>query len=279
MVLRHFARRRSLGQCFKIALFLCFVLVIYSISNVPRKLSQSLEGQHRKGTNRPENRGLPDFSNGGIIVFYHIYKTGGSTVGKLFHEMSRRDEAQHSTNNAHLKAKATYEYTMTSPSKLFFTMIRKQVDWERDCLTTLGLAQKKKKLILLELHVEHPAPNFPSLVELAPTLDRWRAEADRRGVEFFAFTLLREPVAHALSFFNFFHVGSNKVRATPTRKDHDYWNPFKPLPLSEKNLLHSYYANDRQCRMLNSDPEATFAAPRDLVWDDRRLFSQEEIAS
>ena len=199
-------------------------------------------------------------------------------MGKLLHEMSRRDEAQHSTNNAHLKAKATYEYAMTSPSKLFFTMIRKQVDWERDCLTTLDLAQNKKKLILLELHVEHPAPNFPSLVELAPTLDRWRAEADRRGVEFFAFTLLREPVAHALSFFNFFHVGSNKIRATPTRKDHDYWNPFKPLPLSEKNLLHSYYANDRQCRMLNSDPEATFAAPRDLVWDDRRLFSQEEIA-
>ena len=38
---------------------------------------------------------LPDFSNGGIVVFYHIYKTGGSTVGKLFNEIFQRDRFKH----------------------------------------------------------------------------------------------------------------------------------------------------------------------------------------
>jgi len=139
------------------------------------------------------------------------------------------------------------------------------------------MAEKKKKLILLELHVEHPAPDFPSLVELAPILDRWRAEADRRGVGFFAFTLVREPVAHALSFFNFFHVGNiRNGRPLPSRTDHDYWNPFKPLRSSEENFLRSYYSNNRQCRMLNSDPQATYAAPQDLVWNET-LVSKKQV--
>ena len=133
---------------------------------------------------------LPDFSNGGIIVFYHIYKTGGSTVGKLFNEIFQRDRFkrdQHfngfgNSNNKNNKnnnksrmrnktksssASSSSNYqpppsNNTSP-KLYFTMIRKNVGWKRDCLATLNIAEKEKKLILLELHVEHPAPNFPSL--------------------------------------------------------------------------------------------------------------------
>ena len=157
----------------------------------------------------------------------------------------------------------------TSP-QLYFTMIRKNVGWKRDCLATLNIAEKEKKLILLELHVEHPAPNFPSLVELAPMIQHWRKEADNRNVGFFAFTMVREPVAHALSFFNFFHVGHNDDRPPPTLIDHDYWNPFQPLNMSESNFLHSNYMNNRQCRMLGSDPEATKSAPDDLVWKQQQ---------
>ncbi|CAB9531634.1 expressed unknown protein [Seminavis robusta] len=36
-------------------------------------------------------------------------------------------------------------------------------------------------------------------------LHRWREIAERNNVPFFAFTVLREPVSFALSFFNFFH--------------------------------------------------------------------------
>ena len=238
-----------------------------------------------KSSSKPRGRkSLPDFSNGGILVFYHNYKTGGSTVGKILHEMAREDQARfpddpnrQSSHKSSGSIKQVYANALASPSKLFFTMIRKTIDWEDDCLTTLDLAEKHKKLILLELHVEHPAPNFPSLVELAPTIEKWRNEAESRGVEFFAFTLLREPVAHALSFFNFFHVGNKKGLPPPTQKDHDYWNPFRPLQASQKNFIYSYYENDRQCRMLNSNPQATIGAPYDLVWNYKPL-SNKEIA-
>ena len=119
---------------------------------------------------------------------------------------------------------------------------------------------------MLELHVEYPAPHFPSLVDLAPTLHKWRKGANERGIDFFAFTLIRKPIPHALSFFNFFHVGHNDFRPPPSAKDHDHWNAFKPLSSSESNFLQSYFVRNRQCRMYDSDPTATLYATKDLVW-------------
>ena len=260
----------GIRSTFKIVLVASCFLVLFSLLWIPRFFSE-LQSASRFSTTKPyqfkfksrRQRSLPDFSNGGIIVFYHIYKTGGSTVGKLLHELSVEDQAKHPLENG---TKVDFwTDAMKSDSRLFFTMIRKHLNWERDCLQSIKVAEKKK-LVLLELHVEYPASEFPSLVELSPMLDRWRAEAERRGLEFFAFSLLREPVDHALSFFNFFHVGSNREKVPPTLVNHDYWNPFKPLLSTERNFLHSYFANNRQCRMLSSDPQSTRGAPVDLIW-------------
>lgn len=209
-----------------------------------------------------DSKSLPNFNNGGIIVFYHIYKTGGSTVGKLFHQMYQRDQFK---RKQHFNNVSSSSLSPSSP-ELYFTMIRKNLDWDNDCLVTLDMAKKKKKLIMLELHVEYPAPHFPSLVDLAPTLHKWRKGANERGIDFFAFTLIRKPIPHALSFFNFFHVGHNDFRPPPSAKDHDHWNAFKPLSSSESNFLQSYFVRNRQCRMYDSDPTATLYATKDLVW-------------
>jgi hypothetical protein len=285
-----------MGPTIKIVLVVCTLLVVVSLFYVPRTIAGLQSSSNVLKINESfqsvptarDRKSLPDLSNGGVIVFYHIYKTGGSTIGKLLHEMAQKNHSQYETQKNHKNVLSKdkrrdgdvfgLDNALTSPSPLFFTMIRRRIDWEQECLKSLDLAQNHKKLMLLELHVEHPAPDFPSLVEFAPTLDRWRAEADRRGVGFFAFTLVREPVAHALSFFNFFHVGSDKIRPPPTRNDHDFWNPFRPLKKSEKDFLRSYYASNRQCRMFKSDPEATKGAPHDLVWD-RKLLSAEELAT
>mmetsp|Transcript_0 Transcript_0/g.1 ORF Transcript_0/g.1 Transcript_0/m.1 type:complete len:435 (+) Transcript_0:114-1418(+) len=320
MVLGNFLRNQRFGTAFKIVLISFSVITILTISYVPKKIS-SLRGDDIRETTQTmadsisdgklgegastwkkvpthrEKGNLPDFSNGGIVIFYHIYKTGGSTVGKLLHELAQRNQKIHiirrykdfneqdiesteqDTDNDEgdmEKAKFNvFKQEMESPATMFFTMIRKHIDWEQQCVSTLDLASTKKKLVLLELHVEDPAPEFASLVELAPTIDRWRAEADRRGVGFFAFTLVREPVAHALSFFNFFHVGNFAGRPPPTRFDHDFWNPFKPLAPTEKEFLRSYYAKNRQCRMLHSDPQSTYAAPQRLVWKKHKATSAE----
>lgn len=289
MVFGTLRRSRGIGSNKIIALVSCSILVVFSWFYVPTSLSKLLsnsmlskvEGDFITVPTNRDKKSLPDFTNGGIIVFYHIYKTGGSTVGKLLHELAKKDQNRFPSQDQKTGTNPyDYETAVSSPSRLFFTMIRKHINWEDDCLTTLDLAENNKKLVLLELHVEHPAPDFPSLVELAPILEKWRAEADRRGVGFFAFTLLREPVAHALSFFNFFHVGNTKpYHPPPTREDHDYWNPFKPLQSTQKNFLRSYYADNRQCQMLNADPESTRGAPKDLVWNESPRSTEDIAAS
>eukprot|EP00536_Pseudo-nitzschia_multiseries_P001055 jgi/Psemu1/180019/e_gw1.13.82.1 len=272
-MLQNFLRSRRYGSIFKITLISCSVLAVLTVCYVPKKFSVLIDNDIIHQTPQPstdqyhyeivskkhvpthrEKGTLPDFSNGGLIVFYHVYKTGGSTVGKLLHELAQEDQKSHAfaqmakryenvkpvnnkNNDKIVKniSENIYEHAKASPSRLFFTMIRKNIDWFKDCVSTVNLAATNKKLVLLELHVEDPAPDFPSLVDLGPKIEQWRALADQRGVEFFAFTLVREPVAHALSFFNFFH-----------------------------------------CRMLGSDPQSTFAAPKYLVWNTE-LVTEEQI--
>mmetsp|Transcript_16255 Transcript_16255/g.37436 ORF Transcript_16255/g.37436 Transcript_16255/m.37436 type:complete len:416 (+) Transcript_16255:135-1382(+) len=298
-----YSRNQRYGTSLKIALISLSVLVILTVSNVPRRISSLIDDDVHQMTLSPtvsipyelvntehvpthrEKGTLPDFTNGGIIVFYHVYKTGGSTVGKLMHELTQKDQSFYAPTPEDRVSEIrsdggtenVYGKAMRSKARLFFTMIRKQIDWVEDCVTTVNMAATAKKLVLLELHVEYPAPGFPSLVELAPKIEQWRALADQRGVGFFAFTVMREPVAHALSFFNFFHVGNNFGRDPPSRDDHDYWNPFKPLMSTEKNFLRSYYAHNRQCRMLSTDPQSIFAAPKYLVWNKDKV-TKEQVA-
>jgi len=44
------------------------------------------------------------------------------------------------------------------------------------------------------------------LIHLQPQLEQWRNLAADHNTSFFAFTIVREPVAHAVSFFNFYHL-------------------------------------------------------------------------
>ena len=200
-------------------------------SKLPRRNHQTTTKSATMAATHRDRGDLPSFENGGIIFFYHIYKTGGSTVGKMLHEIASTRHRMH------------------------FTMIRKNIDWQT-CLWALNMAQNGKKTVILEFHIEHPAPEFPSLVEMAPTIERWRNDAHRRKLGFFSFTLVREPVAHAISFFNFFSVGSQKELGD--------WNPFKRMSATPENLMRTFVGN-RQCQMLGTDPESTGSVPADIL--------------
>jgi hypothetical protein len=191
------------------------------------KASDALTHRHKKT--------LPDFTNGGVVAFYHMYKTGGSTTGMMMKDLAEEYE-----------------------DRFNFTMVREFIRWEEECLPALDMAQFEKKIVLLELHVEHPSPQFPSLVDLAPTMKRWRMEAHRRNLGFFAFTQVREAVSHSISFFNFFQVRLESY-------DRD-WNPWRAQAPTETNLMHQFVP-DRQCRMLGSDPEGTMSAPASGMWE------------
>jgi len=121
-------------------------------------------------------------------------------------------------------------------------------------------------------HVEFPETMYPTLVEAALVLDQWRKYAESQGVPFFAATVLREPLSHALSFFNFFHVAS---------EDSD-WNPFTYyLEPTEENFLKTYVPN-RMCHLLYNDAHGILEAPDfalrpDLVEDLHHFMDEDEL--
>jgi hypothetical protein len=174
---------------------------------------------------------VPNFEHGGIMIYYHIYKTGGSTAAGIMSDLAKAYQGE---------------------ERFFFRRIRKQIDWDKHCVPAIHMADRNNMIVMYEMHVEFPAPNYPTLVQLAPLIDRWRVAAEKRNVPFFAFTTIREPVSHALSFFNFFHVaGTEQV-----------WNPFRGfLKPTEKNFLTTFLGN-RQCLMFDSDVESTIFSPK-----------------
>jgi len=196
---------------------------------------------------------VPNFKeSGGIFIHYHLYKTGGSTIGHFMEDLGKSDPEEET---------------------FFFRRIRKEVLWDAHCMAAIDKVANENKIVLYELHIEFPAPNYPTLVEMQLLLDRWRAAAKDRGVPFFAFTVLREPLAHALSFFNFFNVAG---------KPGQLWNPFQgEMEPTEENFLKTFQGN-RQCIMLDLDAEGIFRAPKavlrhpDIVPSHLRVKDNEE---
>jgi hypothetical protein len=73
-------------------------------------------------------------------------------------------------------------------------------------------------------------------------LRRWRRFAAVHNTSFFAFTLVREPVSYAVSYFNFFNAKPCSLVKCP----------WKLYPASDKNLLKTNRP-DMQCMLLARD--------------------------
>lgn len=71
---------------------------------------------------------------------------------------------------------------------------------------------------------------------------RWRRFANQHNTSFFAFTLVREPVSYAVSYFNFFNAEPCTLPKCP-------WKLYKP---SERALLKTN-RRDMQCMLLARD--------------------------
>jgi len=117
---------------------------------------------------------LPSFENGGVIFFLHVPKTGGVSVRSALQE----GKGQYILSDRMVKFKK------------FQPKINRAVKYG-----THG------KLLIFELH----AADSPTLMEVAATLNEWRSTARLNNVPFFTFSIVREPMSMAVSFFNFYN--------------------------------------------------------------------------
>jgi hypothetical protein len=155
--------------------------------------------------NNNTSRPCPPFhQKGGIMIFFHIPKAGGTTVRRLF----QRGLSNH-----------VILYQRISFTKALPEMKR---HLEQPIFT---------KTLVVEIH---DGPNL-SLVEMAPFLHQLRQRANANNVPFFCFTLVRQAFPYMISYYNYEHLfavnAARFERGTATEED------FRRLSLQDPQCL------------------------------------------
>mmetsp|Transcript_33006 Transcript_33006/g.37847 ORF Transcript_33006/g.37847 Transcript_33006/m.37847 type:complete len:467 (+) Transcript_33006:84-1484(+) len=219
------------------------VLLIGSLLVVTNEASLVASGKEEINTNTHHQKEeeevvgaavVPNFTKGGIFVFLHLSKTGGTSFWALMNKLQDK----------------------------------KQIDfhWKRQRMTQQDItdsiasatSQNNKKAVVYLFHAEYPNPTYPTILDAAPLIDEWRTQATDWEVPFFAATTVRAPLGHALSVFNFYHV---------TNAEED-WNPFVGnLAPTEENFLKTFVPN-RLCHLMTDDPHGIVQAPAVALRED-----------
>lgn len=124
---------------------------------------------------------LPSLKQGGIVLFFHVPKTAGSSIRN--------------------QAKNLFEFTSTQGGKneQLFDVVEQQIlNW-----TSVSYYQEHSRSIVkfVEFHGRHP-----TFVQLRDKLALWRQRAEAIHMPFFVFATLRDPVNTQISIFNFFCI-------------------------------------------------------------------------
>ncbi len=191
---------------------------------------------------------LPNFENGkagGVIIFYHVAKTGGSTIRDLFLKIS---EDSHSrfvkirVKNPPLSYSAE-EYDFRKKHEQFTSCVppgKDHLGMKKIDKRVMNVIRGKRlySTLLVEVH-----GTAIGLNNLSVYIDKWRQRSEDNGTPFFAFTLVREPVAFSLSYFQFYYLAGCDGEKW-CEGDHE-----KYRTETEENLILSTKPN-RQCFFL-----------------------------
>jgi hypothetical protein len=189
-----------------------------------RIINDAAQGRNpRNVVIRQTQRRLPLFNEtGGLIVFIHIAKTGGSTIRESFRKHSNIS-IMRVMNEGQLISKQDKITRYLSSTGSNSTMT---ID-----------GRKGKVILMLEIHGNHGEPI--TIFHLHPYIQQWKTLADNSRKNFFVFAMLREPAAFHVSYFTFFqHPNCQEL-----------WCDRQVLPQTEEHLLQSMIPN-HQCRYL-----------------------------
>ena len=194
---------------------------------------------------------LPSFEDGGFIFFLHIPKTGGTTIRTTLQDASSpppplsppssSSSSSFSSSSAHVgmlhnrlnygfvSGRGGYDKNLPIIERYLKTNPNSHNDQKRKH------KRIRRPILFLEIH----GRDSPNLIELHDTLVHWKDVATQHNISTFFFTILRDPIYYALSYFNFFHL---------QRKNKNFVF-IKDKPTEAKLLQYSLY--NPQCQFLS----------------------------
>jgi len=188
--------------------------------------------------------------NGGIVVFYHVAKTGGNTVRGIFDRLKSPDDTD-PFQYIRIRTKPSRNIVATMPQN---NNNNNQTLSSSQCVPPAkGYKNANKVFRLIHKFVKQPIrgrKTKTALVEihgdssgmgkqLADQIQELRQACLEHNRPFFAFTLVRDPLPFALSYFTMFHTNCNMGWCEHQQFDE----------ANEHNLLQSLRPN-RQCFLL-----------------------------
>ena len=162
----------------------------------------------------------------GVVIFYHVAKTGGSTIRDMVSSWK------------HVRFQRVQSFDARTPTfGRDNNNVTIDIHRKRPTIRTRIhdiLQGRRDELLFLELH-----GNIPSIPTLSQFIAQSRQTSQTNGIPFFTLTLIREPISFYVSYFLFFHH----------RKCHYSWCAHDLYNATEENLRISAIPN-RQCGFL-----------------------------
>jgi len=163
--------------------------------STPEQSHMEAEAYYRRRSTKKQHEhdvDSPDYfttAQNGVFFFIHVPKTGGTTIRDNFSNTSRFPAVTYL---------AVYSLKQFRAAK---ALLDSRLSGRHTMKTS-----SSNEILFVEVH----GHNTPSLLDLERQLRDWKEQARANNIPFFVFTVLREPLDLAVSFFNFFHVSGDK---------------------------------------------------------------------
>lgn len=190
-----------------------------------RRQRRQHDSEHPPSPHQPQRpvviQPLPSFQpgEGGLIIFFHVAKNGGTTIRKFL------ESYQHV--QVIWKPQSSFIYHLLLMKQIVENIVTPQPSNDKQNTTTTTTT-------VVEIHL---GPDL-TLDEMEPALTNLRHRARVNQVPFFVFTVVREPLSYAISFYNYQNIPTNS----------GFHNPRFAVgtPGSEDDFVHLSLANP-QC--------------------------------
>ncbi len=177
---------------------------------------------------------------GGTIIFYHVAKTGGSTVRSFFQSLHWRDRSRFKysryVNSQNRAVHANVNVSMNNSTCVPPGTKQNKMEGSVQYLINAIKNGNNNVTHLWEIH-----GGSPGLDVVAPYISHLRKLSQEHNKTFFAFTMVREPLSYTESYFKFFHVNCRQ-----TWCEHKQYDRATEMNMLETAISHP----NQQCFLL-----------------------------